>query len=104
MQRGIGALGETVARFDTVEATTVRFGDGTEQSSNTAEVQLFETDVVDNEATALGVAASGMQSGTVRFYSWFTSDDQGYYKQLGVLVKDASGQLWSKLFPQSSPP
>ena len=121
MQRGIGALGETVARFDTieattvrsdtVEATTVRFDDDTTQSTNSAfqiELQLYETDVVGNEATALGVALNGMQSGKIRFYSWRTDNGVGYDRQLGIAVKDASGTVWSKQvltdLTQAAPP
>lgn len=48
MQRGIGALGETVARFDTVEASTVRFDDGTQQSTVEKEMDALQLGQLSN--------------------------------------------------------
>jgi hypothetical protein len=57
MQRGIGALGETAAHFDIVEANTVRFDN--EIATHNIKFPTFTLNAADNKNTRLAQLAPG---------------------------------------------
>ena len=99
MQRGMGALGETVARFDTIEANTLRFGDGTEQS--TGDAVYHASSGAESDSIALALTAQPV--GSVRFYTFIGPDPNSSNEPvtfIGITLKDASGYTYYKQLGQ----